>query len=80
MLGAYASNQAAFHDEAGESYKFLGQVLSELDELNPQISSRMAGSLIQWRRYDKERGRKMKAELEKLAKTKLSDDLYERKG
>ena len=77
LLGAYASNAAAFHDEAGESYKFMGEVLAELDKLNPQVSSRMAGSLIQWRRYDEERGQKMKAELEKLAKMKLSDDLYE---
>lgn len=77
LIGAYASNSAAFHDEAGESYKFMGEVLMELDQLNPQVSSRLAGSLIQWRRYDEKRGQLMKAELEKLAATKLSDDLYE---
>jgi aminopeptidase N len=77
LIGAYASNSAAFHDEAGESYKFMGEVLAELDQLNPQISSRLASSLIQWRRYDEKRGQLMKAELEKLAATKLSDDLYE---
>ena len=37
----------------------------------------MAGSLIQWRRFDKERGNLMKAQLERLAGMKLSDDLYE---
>jgi aminopeptidase N len=37
----------------------------------------VAKSLIQWRRYDETRGKLMKAELEKLAATKLSDDLYE---
>ena len=77
LIGAYATNSAAFHDEAGESYKFMGEVLVELDQLNPQISSRLAGNLINWRRYDEKRGLKMKAELEKLAATKLSDDLYE---
>lgn len=77
LIGAYASNSAAFHDEAGESYKFIGEVLAELDQLNPQVSSRLAGNLIQWRKYDKVRGQKMKAELEKLAAMKLSDDLYE---
>lgn len=70
-------NQAAFHAESGEGYKFLGEILAELDKLNPQISSRMAGSLIQWRRFDEKRGTMMKAELEKLSKSKLSDDLYE---
>jgi len=77
LIGAYAANAAAFHDEDGESYKFMGEVLKELDQLNPQVSSRMAGGLIQWRRYDETRGQKMKAELEKLASLKLSDDLYE---
>jgi aminopeptidase N len=37
----------------------------------------MAGSLIQWRRYDERRGKLMKQELEKLAASKLSDDLFE---
>jgi aminopeptidase N len=77
LIGAYATNSAAFHDEAGESYKFMGEVLVELDQLNPQISSRLAGNLINWRRYDEKRGLMMKAELEKLASSKLSDDLYE---
>lgn len=71
------NNAAAFHDEAGESYKFIGEILAELDQLNPQISSRMAGCLIQWRRFDENRASKMKAELEALSKLKLSDDLYE---
>lgn len=77
LIGAFAANSAAFHDEAGESYKFLGEVLAEVDKINPQLSSRLAGSLIQWRRYDDARGQKMKAELEKLEALKLSDDLYE---
>jgi aminopeptidase N len=45
--------------------------------LNPQLSSRMCGGLIQWRRYNEKRGGMMKAELDKLASTKLSDDLFE---
>jgi aminopeptidase N len=77
LIGAYATNAAAFHDEAGESYKFMGEVLAELDQLNPQVSSRLAGNLIQWRKFDEARGQKMKAELEKLSSMKLSDDLFE---
>jgi aminopeptidase N len=77
LLGAYAAN-TRFHDENGEGYAFLGEMLVELDQLNPQISSRMAGSLIQWRKYSPERGAQMKAELEKLAAMKpISEDLYE---
>jgi aminopeptidase N len=78
LIGAYASNSAAFHDEEGLSYQFMGDAIAELDQINPQISSRIASCLIQWRRYDPARGQKMKAVLEKLAAMKpISDDLYE---
>ena len=70
-------NENAFHDASGDAYKFMGDVLIELDKLNPQVSSRMAGSLIQWRRYDEKRGELMKAQLKRLAALELSDDLFE---
>ena len=77
LISAFTMNAAAFHQESGAGYKFIGEILVELDKLNPQVSSRMANSLIQWRRYDEKRGNLMKEELEKLASMKLSDDLYE---
>jgi aminopeptidase N len=77
LVGAFAMNSAAFHAESGEGYKFLGDILVDLDKLNPQISSRLATNLIQWRRYDEKRAQLMKNELEKLASQKLSDDLFE---
>ena len=40
-------------------------------------NSRLVSSLIQFRKYDSERGAMMKAELERLASLKLSDDLFE---
>jgi aminopeptidase N len=77
LIGSFTMNTAAFHAKDGTGYRLLGDILVELDELNPQISSRMAGSLIKWRKYDETRGALMKAELEKLASKKLSDDLFE---
>jgi aminopeptidase N len=77
LVGSFAmNNPAAFHGDEN-AYEFMGGVLAEVDKLNPQVSSRLASCLIQWRRYDEERGARMKAQLEKLAKLKLSDDLYE---
>ena len=77
LVGAFSMN-TAFHQEDGAGYAFLRDVLTELDPLNPQISSRMAGSLIQWRKFNVERGALMKAELEKLAEMKpISDDMFE---
>ncbi|GKZ00453.1 hypothetical protein MPSEU_000997800 [Mayamaea pseudoterrestris] len=77
LVGAFAMNSAAFHAESGDGYKFLGEILVELDKLNPQISSRLATNLIQWKRYDEKRAQLMKTELEKLTSLKLSDDLFE---
>lgn len=77
LLGAYAANAAAFH--TAEGYQFMGDMVEQIDRLNPQMSSRMARSLITWRRYDYEtRGKLMKAELEKLKTMEgISDDLFE---
>jgi aminopeptidase N len=78
LFGAFAGNSASFHQESGAGYEFLGGLLVDLDKLNPQISSRMAGSLISWRKYSETRGALMKKELEKLAVMKpISDDLFE---
>jgi aminopeptidase N len=78
LVSAFTMNAAPFHDESGAGYQFLGDIITQLDKLNPQISSRIAGSLIQWRRYDESRGTLMKAELEKLVAMKpISDDLFE---
>ena len=77
LVGAFTMNSAAFHDESGAGYEFIGDMLVKVDALNPQVSSRLAGCLIQWRRYDEARGKLMKAQLEKLASLKLSDDLFE---
>lgn len=78
LISAFAMNAAPFHDKSGAGYEFLGEVLAELDQLNPQISSRMGGALIQWRRYDETRGAIMKEQLQKLADMDtISDDLFE---
>jgi len=77
LISAFTMNLAAFHAEDGEGYKFVADSIADVDKLNPQISSRMGTSLIKWRKYGEERGSLMKAELQRLADMKLSDDLYE---
>mmetsp|Transcript_6581 Transcript_6581/g.9655 ORF Transcript_6581/g.9655 Transcript_6581/m.9655 type:complete len:984 (-) Transcript_6581:270-3221(-) len=76
LLGAFAMNLAAYHTPEG--YKFLADQLEKLDPINPQISSRLTGNLIQWRRHDEERGASMKAQLERLVNMDgISKDMYE---
>jgi len=78
LVSAFTMNAAPFHEENGAGYQFLSKLLVELDAMNPQISARTAGALIQWKRYDEKRGALMKAELEKLVALKnVSDDMFE---
>jgi len=77
LISAFTGNLAPFHSEDGEGYKFVADTIIELDRLNPQISSRIAKTLIQWRKYGEKRGALMKNELNTLKDQKLSDDLFE---
>mmetsp|Transcript_18258 Transcript_18258/g.26769 ORF Transcript_18258/g.26769 Transcript_18258/m.26769 type:complete len:1003 (-) Transcript_18258:132-3140(-) len=78
LVSVFATNAAPFHAENGDGYSFVGGIVAELDKINPQIASRVAGSLIQWKRYDEKRGQLMKGELEKLVSMKpISDNLFE---
>lgn len=77
LISAFTMNAAPFHAEDGEGYNFISETIAQVDKLNPQISSRMGTSLIQWRKYGEKRATLMKAELKKLSEMKLSDDLFE---
>jgi len=78
LVGGFCANAAGFHDASGAGYRFVREILEELDALNPQISGRLGSTLITWKKYDEERGAKMKAELQKLSEMKpISDDLFE---
>ena len=78
LVSVFTMNAPAFHSPSGEGYKFIGELTAQLDKLNPQVSSRLARSLIRWKKFDSKLGALMKAELETLKKMKpISEDLYE---
>ena len=79
LIGAFASNPAAFHAEDGSGYQFMVEMLTELNSRNPQVASRLIEPLIRLKRYDAQRRAKMRAALEQLKGLEnLSGDLYER--
>jgi len=67
LIGAFCSNQQQFHAGDGSGYTFLADRIMELDPMNPQIASRMLTPLTMWKRYDKNRQKLMKTELERIA-------------
>lgn len=79
LIGTFGQrNPINFHQESGEGYAFLRDIVQQLDKLNPQVAARMVNPLTTWKRYDKERQRLMREQLEALLQDKkLSSDLYE---
>src|SRR6185312_2625744 len=79
LVGAFAgANQVRFHDKAGEGYRFLADIVIQLDPSNPQVAARIVSPLGQWRRMAAARQILMKAELTRiLALPGLSTNTYE---
>lgn len=80
VIGAFsAKNPKYFHCLSGKGYQFLSNQIIKLNEINPQVASRMITPLIQFKGFDKERQKLMKAELTKLSQLpNLSKDLKEK--
>ena len=79
VYGVFAMlNNRRFHALDGSGYDFMGRAVARLDELNPQIASRLATPLARFGRYDSKRQGLMRGVLENLSRREnLSKDLYE---
>ncbi|NBB09604.1 aminopeptidase N [Pseudomonas sp. SLFW] len=79
LIGAFAGqNLINFHAADGSGYRFLADLVIELNGFNPQIASRQLAPLTRWRKYNDKRQALMKGELERIrASGQLSPDVYE---
>ncbi len=79
LVGAFCNaNVINFHVASGRGYQFLADQVIALNEMNPQIASRMLTPLTKWQRYDDKRADLMKRVLEDIAALEnLSKDVYE---
>jgi aminopeptidase N len=80
LVGSFASqNPRAFHAIDGSGYRFLVDVLIQLNETNPQVAARLIEPLIRLGRYDSQRQTLIRRGLERLAAIEnLSRDLFEK--
>ena len=76
---AFAMNAAAFHDEEGRGYEFLGDMLEQIDKINSKVAARTTAScLIGWKKYSEKRATLMKKQLQRLKDMpNVSNDLLE---
>ena len=79
LVGAFAgSNQVRFHAADGAGYRFLADIVIQLDPSNAQVAARMVAPLGQWRRMDEGRRGLMKAELRRILDLRgLSTNTFE---
>ncbi|KAF5478236.1 hypothetical protein F2P56_004816 [Juglans regia] len=78
LIGGFCGSPVNFHAKDGSGYKFLGEIVLQLDKLNPQVASRMVSAFSRWRRYDETRQNLAKAQLEKIMSTNgLSENVFE---
>lgn len=76
ISGFAMHNPQYFHTEQG--YKFLEEVVIELDKLNPQMAARLVTPLTHWRRYIESSQVLMQASLNNiLDQGSLSKDTFE---
>lgn len=80
LIGAFAMNNPEFfHCKSGQGYQFLAEQIAKLNDINPQVASRLITPLIQFKSFSAEHQTMMKAQLVKLhAIPKLSNDLKEK--
>ena len=81
LVGAFSVNHLRFHDASGAGYRLVGEVIRELDPLNPQVAARLAGAFESWRRYGADRQALMKAQIAAIkALPGISPNLFEVAG
>ncbi|MFA5215960.1 aminopeptidase N [Sulfuricurvum sp.] len=78
LIGSFARNPAAFYDVSGAGYRFVADKIIELDVINPQIASGLAGAFKNYGKLSPNAKRMMQTELEKIKNhPNLSNNVYE---
>ncbi|KAA0042746.1 puromycin-sensitive aminopeptidase [Cucumis melo var. makuwa] len=78
LIGGFCGSIVNFHAKDGSGYNFLGDIVMQLDKINPQVASRMVSAFSRWRRYDEQRQKLAKAQLERIMSANgLSENVFE---
>ncbi len=79
LIGGFCvGNSARFHAANGAGYKFLGDIVIQLNAINPAVAARLLTPLTQWQKFSLDRQQLMCAELDRIKQTKdLASDLQE---
>lgn len=73
VAGFVGGNQTAFHKKDGSGYKWLADLVVEVNAVNGKTASRIVKSLTQFKRYDEDRQALMIGQLERIMATPKLD-------
>jgi len=78
LIGGFSKNTNEFHHISGRGYAFIAEKILELDKINPQIASRIAGVFKDYKRLNPEAKKLMGVELKRIVEAEnLSKNVYE---
>lgn len=78
LVATFGQNTVRFHDSNGLAYDFLADQVIQLDQLNPQVASRVIRPLLRWDLVTDDKKAQMQQALQKISKQpKLSNDIFE---
>ncbi|MBF0271352.1 MAG: aminopeptidase N [Magnetococcales bacterium] len=67
VIGTFCrANLVCFHDPAGSGYRFLAEVIRDLDPHNPQTAAGLVSTLSRWKQFEPRRRQAMRAALEEI--------------
>ena len=78
LIGVFARNYKHFHAKDGHGYSFVADKIIEIDKINAQMASGLAGAFKIYEKMNEENKILMKRELERVISThSLSKNVYE---
>lgn len=78
LIGVFARNYKHFHSKDGYGYKFVVDKIIDIDKINPQMASGLAGAFKIYEKMNPENKKVMKIELDRVVSTQsISKNVYE---
>ena len=78
LIGVFARNYKHFHAKNGYGYKFVVDKIIDIDKINPQMASGLAGAFKIYEKLNAENKKVMKEELDRVISTQsISKNVYE---
>jgi aminopeptidase N len=78
LIYGFTRNYSYFHAVDGSGYKFIADKVMEIDKMNAQIASGLAGAFKVYKKLDESHKNVMKRQLERIIQAKnLSNNTYE---